>query len=152
MKKKSILQAILLLSLLSSCFSGDPNSSLLEAAEEGNLADARSAIKKGANVNTKKKKNKFTPLIIAAGKGDKAMAELLLDSGAEVDADDKKKRTPLMWAAWKGHPEIVEILIENDADLNAKSFTGASAIFFAQRSKRDDIKEMLIDAGASDTP
>jgi len=47
------------------------------------------------------------------------IAQMLLASGADVNARDGEGKTALMWAAWKGDDSIVRTLLANGADLNA---------------------------------
>jgi len=56
-----------------------------------------------------------TPLHRAASHGDKALAELFIAKGADVNARDKKGHTPLSYAQTQGHTEIVELLCKHGA-------------------------------------
>jgi ankyrin repeat protein len=49
-------------------------------------------------------------LLHAAGKGHKAIVELLLENGANADSKDDKGLTPLLRAAQNGHEAIVQLL------------------------------------------
>ncbi len=59
------------------------------------------------------------PLHLAAKKGWKDAAALLLAKGADVDAKADGGFTPLHDAVWEGHEEIAALLIEKGADVNA---------------------------------
>ena len=56
-----------------------------------------------------------TPLHVAAEAGHKAVAELLIAKGADVNATDKSGATPLQIATQKGHKDIVELLESPEA-------------------------------------
>lgn len=77
------------------------------------LADNQDAVKSpldhGANPNAKDNKVGDTPLIMAAGKGYKEVAELLLAHGADVNLTDEKG-TPLTWATRTGHSGMADLL------------------------------------------
>ena len=65
------------------------------------------------------------PLHEAAKKGDVEAVKTLLESGADVQAKEKKKGwTALHWAAYKGHGAVVTALLEYGADVNAKKKDG----------------------------
>jgi serine/threonine-protein phosphatase 6 regulatory ankyrin repeat subunit B len=49
-------------------------------------------------------------LMMAAGYGQSDIVKLLLDAGADVNAQDVRGRTASMWAEKKGHTELVELL------------------------------------------
>jgi ankyrin repeat protein len=52
----------------------------------------------------------FTPLHMAASRGNKAMAELLLAHGAKINAISKEGATPLHLAAKQNRQEMAEFL------------------------------------------
>ncbi|KGO46173.1 hypothetical protein PEX1_086780 [Penicillium expansum] len=56
-----------------------------------------------------------TPLHWAADKGYKDTMQLLLDHGADVDAQDFSKQTPLSRSAWRGWQECVSLLLHRGA-------------------------------------
>ena len=86
----------------------------VQAADKSkaDVKSIRHLLKQGANVNIKTKDG-FTPLCIAANKGDKEIVKLLLANGADVNTKDKY--TPLHRSAYKGHKEIVKLLIRRSA-------------------------------------
>ena len=45
------------------------------------------------------------------------MAQLLVQSEADVTKEDQWKRTPLHWAARNGHVECVRVCVENECSL-----------------------------------
>jgi hypothetical protein len=62
------------------------------------------------------------------------MVEMLLASGAEINAKDEKKWTPLHWAAAGGWANIARLLIVNGADLSALSHEGNTPEQVAQQA------------------
>ena len=100
-----------------------------------------------------------TPLHVAAGSGNKRVAQLLLARGANIHAKNNGGDTPLHSARSK---EVAELLIANGANVNAKNnkgFTPVDSIFEAAalpsgdldiasyRSKYVDSAEQLIAKG-----
>ncbi|HEX5243065.1 MAG TPA: ankyrin repeat domain-containing protein [Tepidisphaeraceae bacterium] len=73
-----------------------------------------------------------TPLHCAAREGRDEVVELLLKSGAEVDAADDHGRTPLHWAAFRGQDAVIERLVQAGADLNLRNKDGQKPIHSAK--------------------
>lgn len=67
----------------------------------------------------------------AAGRGDTAGVERLLEAGAEVDAVDGSGRTPLVVAAYGAHLGVARVLIEAGADVNHEDASQQSAYLIA---------------------
>jgi RNA polymerase sigma factor (sigma-70 family) len=62
-----------------------------------------------------------TPLHEAAIRGEREIAALLLEHGADVNAvGQRSDLTPLHGAAWSGHRETADLLVAAGADLQAK--------------------------------
>lgn len=126
-----------------------PTSSLLIAARKGNLAEAKSFLEKGADVNAKDWLG-WTALHYAAKEGNKDMVQLLITKGAKVNASNKDGLMPLHQAT---DQDCVEILIANKADVDAKDNDGWAPLHYAAGagSRRDgsrDLVELLISKGA----
>src|SRR5690606_4719877 len=63
------------------------------------------------------------PLMLAARAGTPAVAQALLEHGADVDAREPHYgQTPLMVAVREGHLEVVELLLAAGADVDAQTF------------------------------
>lgn len=74
-------------------------------------------IKAGASVTAYSRVSAHDqPLHLAARHDDPNLIELLLDRGAQVDAQDRHGRTPLWIAATRGHTRNVELLLTRGAD------------------------------------
>jgi len=56
---------------------------------------------------------------LAAYFGVGAIAQLLLDRGADVKAADSGRQTPVYWAAHMGHREVVQLLLDRGANVKA---------------------------------
>ena len=78
--------------------------------------------------------------------GDLEMAELLIDSGADVNAIDNA--TALMEASSNGHLEVVKYLIGKGADINAKDNYGKTALIYASINGHLEVAEFLKSKGA----
>jgi ankyrin repeat protein len=107
------------------------DSSLLTAAEAGNIAQVRSLLKQGANANAARAEgNTLTALMLAARGGHSGVVRLLLEAGAQVEATASiatgasgvnKGLTALMEAVASGDTTTVELLLSHGANPNAKA-------------------------------
>ncbi len=122
---------------------------LHEAVETGDIDQVKQAIAEGADVDQVDYASRL-PLFLAASKGHAAIAELLIEKGADVSMEYQL----LGWrslhvAANKGHLDVVEILIEHGADVNAAHReTGKTPLHTAAEGGRLPIVESLIAKGA----
>jgi len=78
------------------------------------------------------------------------MMKVLIDAGADVNADAKAGFTPLMWAAKSGKAEAVKMLLAAKADVNKTDIAHHSALASAAMAKNGngEIVKMLAAAGA----
>ncbi|KAI8867640.1 hypothetical protein GQ42DRAFT_138322, partial [Ramicandelaber brevisporus] len=79
-----------------------------------------------------------TALIYAASFGYEEIVELLLKSGADVDAQDKTGWTALMWATNNNHHNVARLLLENGASPAKKTTTGRTVMDIVSHSAAAD--------------
>ena len=107
----------------------------------------RTLIDNGANVNepSTNDKNPFnTPLMIAAWGGRLESVQLLVESGACVNQQDKGNGfTPLIKAVFKGNIDIVKYLLEHGADKGVFSYEKKTALDYAYEKNHQEIIEIL---------
>ena len=91
-----------------------------------------------------------TPMRCNAARAEhKEIVQLLLDSGADVNAISKDRGySPLMDAIWRENVEIAEIFIKAGADLNLISNDGQSPLILAVGNGNEKICELLAKNGA----
>ena len=97
---------------------------LCTAAKTGNTEAVRKHLTAGADVNARDSKFGVTPLSWAAFVGEVGIAELLIQSGADVNATNRDRGTALHGAAFFGQVEVAELLIGKGADTNARHESG----------------------------
>ena len=122
--------------------------SIQAAIAVGDIEAGKKHLAAGSDVNAKNSDD-WTPLHLAADKGHKEIAELLIDKGADVNAKDEDSWTPLHLAASDGHKEVVELFIDKGADVNAKDEDSWTPLHSAVQSLgHREVTELLIAAGA----
>ena len=90
------------------------------------------------------------PLLEAAGRGDTAKVQQLLDNGTDVNAKDFGNGTALMYAAAEGHTETVVLLLDRGADVNAAGdVVGWTALLGAAQQGHAECVKVLLAHGAN---
>ena len=118
------------------------NAQLLNAAQNGKIAEVRSLISQATDVNVRDEYG-WTPLLWASMNGNTDIVRVLLVSGANPNTRNKYGWTPLMWAAGQGYGEIVRSLIASGARLNAQDRNGWTAIMWAWDGKHKETVAIL---------
>ncbi len=90
----------------------------------------------------------ITPLMAAVMAGNKAMAQFLIDRGADVNFKGQNGDTPLHLAAQKCFQAVIEVLLASRADVKAQNTGGATPLCSAVQSGQVKIVRMLLAAGA----
>ena len=123
---------------------------LLIAIDEDNTYDAKILLASGmVDVNCSRDDyGNPTGLQVAAMKGHKEMARILIGNGAELNVADKRGETPLHWAAQGGHKEVGRLLIENRADVNVADEYGRTPLHEAIKNDKKEVARLLIESGA----
>ena len=114
-------------------------SALMLAAIAGDLDACRQLLERGALV----RKPGWAPIHYAASGPETRIVRLLLDRGAEIDAEAPNGTTALMLAAQAGPETTVEFLLARGADTRRRNQRGLQAIDFAEQAGRDWLVERL---------
>ena len=92
------------------------------------------------------------PLHIAALKGHKEIAQILIQSGADPNLVDSSRvsqcDTPLLMAVYKRKKEMAKLLIESGADVNMYNELGYTPLHGAAEKGKKEIVQLLIENGA----
>jgi ankyrin repeat protein len=90
-----------------------------------------------------------TPLHCASMKGHEAVVALLLEHGADMNAEISNDGwTPLHLACEYGHEAVVSLLLEKGADMNAKSYGGWTPLHLACKCGHEAVVSVLLERGA----
>lgn len=95
---------------------------------DGNLESVKKRIEDGQDLGKMHPQFGSTPLSLATLYGRAEVVDLLIESGADVNARNRDMNTALHAAAFLGHLEIFNILIESGADPQAKNFEGKTPL------------------------
>jgi ankyrin repeat protein len=77
------------------------------------------------------------------------MMELLLDSGADVDAGTNKGHSPLQQASQVGQPQAVSVLLDRGATVDLLCKNGYTALHYACDKGNREVVQQLVAAGAA---
>ena len=122
------------------------NNPLNEAARGNHMEVAEFLLEAGIDVDlTSGSYGFFTPLHDARSP---EFAKLLLDAGANPDAENKYKQTPLTLAASFGMIDIVKLMIAAGANVNHTSGYGYTPLNQAAERGEVEVATALIEAGA----
>ncbi len=99
-----------------------------ERSSEAGSRVAEILVRRGAAVNMPAGVGAQTPLHMAARRGNVAIAQVLLDAGATLEARDKKGETPLRRAVNCGHLDFVSLLLSYGADVNTGDKKGQTPL------------------------
>lgn len=122
--------------------------SLRDAAIKGDFAKARREIARGAVIDAKDV-NHLTPLYFAAAHGHTAVARLLLDAGAAVDAGTpgEGSGTALMVAIYFGHADCAKLLMNRGARHDLTDYDGRTPLHVAIYKNNDDLALDILSRG-----
>jgi hypothetical protein len=115
---------------------------LFTAVKANDLKRASEAIARGAEVNGPGKGG-MTPLHLAAIRGEKEMAGLLVDRGARVNGKDDAGMTPLHIAAFVGRPGVGELLLARGADPKIQDASGYRALDYAVANRNQEVAALI---------
>jgi len=139
------------------CFFFNPNifakekESFSHLVTHGKYKDIEKAIKKGANLDERTTFG-LTPLMMALKNQDPKVVELIISSGADVNAETFQGWTTLFYAVEFSTDDIVpiiEVLVKSGANLEHKLSSGQTPLSYASEINRNiNIHRKLIELGA----
>lgn len=127
---------------------GDPNKELADAVIGNDPGRVDYLLAHGANPN-EIAELEYNALQWAVREGHAAVARILLERGADVNARDGNGWTPLMLAVWRNDPAMVDLLIAQHANLDTYNSNGWSPLSVAITYGERERVRQLVDAGAN---
>jgi len=116
------------------------------AIRENNLAQLTSLLDTRSNANVADDRG-ITPLMYAAEIGSMDAMRLLIDRGADVNAQNAFGSTALMWSV--SDPPKVRLLLDHGAQVNTTARSGRTALIIAAFTNPSaDVVKMLLAKGA----
>ncbi len=121
---------------------------LLKAANQGDVEEVRSLLKRGADANAVNRCG-YTTLMVAAMQGHAVVVEALLEEGVDPNTVGEGGCTALMRAAVWGRVGAVEALLKRGADPNVVNNNGYTALMeIVEWVAHTEVVEALLRGGA----
>jgi ankyrin repeat protein len=118
------------------------------AAAEGHMEMAAFLVEKGSALEAKNGYGR-TPLLLAAREsGNVAVARMLIDAGADINATDRSGQSSLDLAAWRGFNDFVNLLLDEGADVPLEGRKAVWTMRFATERGLERLFDHLVANGA----
>jgi len=122
---------------------------IFDASRDGDVSAVRELLQADFQLARTADGSGRTPLHYAASRGHVAVAGLLLDSGADIDATEEDGETPLHFAAWRSETGAGALLIERGADLEIRNHWGRTPLLIvARETGSEEFARLLIESDA----
>jgi ankyrin repeat protein len=128
------------------------------AAVNGNAAIIGRLLDAGDDANAVLTGEAETVLMLTSYTGNADAVKLLIERGADVNAQQIRGQTALMWAAAEGHSAVIKQLLASGADTSLSSAAstkperrpagGMTALLFASRQGKLEAARALVEGGA----
>uniref|UniRef100_A0AAY4D3A9 Ion transport domain-containing protein n=1 Tax=Denticeps clupeoides TaxID=299321 RepID=A0AAY4D3A9_9TELE len=96
-------------------------------------------------------KNGWSPLLLAAERGQTEVVRILLQNHARVDVFDEDGKAALHLAAEQGHEDIADVLLSHRAFVNAKTKLGLTPLHLAAQHGSTHLVRLLVETHMATT-
>jgi len=149
MNRRRLMAACFAIGLLWAANARSAGSDVADAAMKRDISALRALVKQKADVNAPQADG-ATALHWAVQLDDVEMADVLIQSGANVKAANRFDVTPFGLACMNGNARMIEKLLKAGADANAPlSVLGETPLMMAARTGNAEAVKILLDHGAS---
>ncbi|XP_068615457.1 DNA-binding protein RFXANK-like [Brachionichthys hirsutus] len=125
--------------------------SIHQLAAQGEVSQLAAHLSKDISLLSQQDDRGFTPLMWAAAFGEKAVADFLLEKGADPKAVARERESALTLASSGGYVDIVESLLRHGVDVNSYDWNGGTPLLYAVRGNHIKSVEALLAKGADMT-
>jgi ankyrin repeat protein len=125
---------------------GEAQAQLLDAARRGDVAALRSAIAARAPLDPRDDA-KRTPLLIAIDRNNIEAATVLIEAGADINAQAENLDTPWLLAGARGHAGLLRLMIPRRPNLALRNRFGGSALIPACERGHVETVAVLLTSG-----
>ena len=127
----------------------DDDAELHTAARSGDLFNIKRLLGQNVDVNIRRP-DQSTPLMVAAMSNQIEAVALLIERGADINAENEGGETALSWATHthRDPAAVLRLLLENGAIVNHQCKLGFTALMSAAFSDHIEGAEVLIEHGA----
>ncbi|TDE04650.1 ankyrin repeat domain-containing protein [Flavobacterium hiemivividum] len=121
----------------------DLNKALFEAVDRGDATMLAKILQDKPSLELKNDKGR-TALMEAVYKSDNKIAILLINAGADVNAQDGIKNSPFLYAGAEGNLEIVKMALNHGANFKIYNRYGGTALIPAAEKGHLEIVKLLV--------
>ncbi|QSS97871.1 ankyrin repeat domain-containing protein [Psychroflexus sp. ALD_RP9] len=118
--------------------------SIFDAARNGDVNQIEALVKSNPESVNSTNAMGFGPLVLAVYNNQIKATKLLLEKGANIDAQDGSGNTALMGAVFKNHQNMVDLLLNKGTNPNIQNSQGQTALAFAVIFNRIDLVKLLL--------
>ncbi len=117
--------------------------SLFSAIKSNDLSLVKTLLNNKVNIEDKNSKGE-TPLMYATYLQRNAIAIVLMEAGANVNAQDKRLNSPFLYAGAEGNLELVKAALNHNADFKVYNRYGGSALIPAAEKGHLEVVKLLV--------
>lgn len=156
MKKLLIIPLLFFILVFSSCEKpAQKYGSIFDAVNHMDTKAVEDFVQKDPKLVNETDDKGVPVLIYSITKGRPAVAEILVNNGAEVNVRDpgnlSKDYTPLHWAAKLGNNDLARLLLDKGADPNSVNKAGETPLHLTASAGKTQMAIILIEKGANMT-